>query len=346
MNLVIAALYLLRAPNHTPKSELMKPIWAAERIASLHPKALFFTSAAREELQARSPALLADSQSAENERTFKQAAQNPALFRQLDHRLHFDAVWLCGDPANYRPLLQHLLETRDWTLTYLDHTSLIFQRAPVEPWKNTSLNDIEQKFNGKDRAQFLSLAAGKLLAIGDLESAKGLLDEAVLLDKNSPEIWTQLALYDARVGHWREALAHAEQALTLSPDFVPALETKAQILFGSKHFSAALAAARKALEANPQSPETLFLHAKIAHQARAFTEEIESLNKLIALAENQQRPTSGYRLYLAQAYVANGNAPEALVEFQKLAKADDLTPEQRDFVKECIERIQQTRAPM
>ena len=64
-----------------------------------------------------------------------QAVQNPKLFRQLDRQHRFDTLLLVGDPSQYRPLLEHLLEAKDWTLQYLDHTSLIYRRSAETPWK-------------------------------------------------------------------------------------------------------------------------------------------------------------------------------------------------------------------
>ena len=34
-----------------------------------------------------------------------------------------------------RQLLEHLAGSADWTLTYLDHTSFIFLRAPAKAWQ-------------------------------------------------------------------------------------------------------------------------------------------------------------------------------------------------------------------
>ena len=48
-------------------------------------------------------------------RAFAQATQDPKLFRKLDRELRFEALWLLGDPSTYKPLLDHLLEAKDFT---------------------------------------------------------------------------------------------------------------------------------------------------------------------------------------------------------------------------------------
>lgn len=318
-------------------SELTEPRWA---VAAVRAKTLFFTPAANAELRAHKPELAIGADA----RAFARAMQNPTLFRQLDHQRHFDAVLLCGDPSAYRPLLQHLLETRDWVLAYLDHTSLIFQRPPATAWDKQSVAAMKEKFTGSARAIFLTEIAGKLLAVGKSTPSKTCLDEALSLDKTLSETWTQLALYDGQINHWADALAHVDKALALNHNNAFALATKAQILFGARRFSEALTFSNQALEQHPDDPATLFFHAKIAHEAHAFYQEIDALKKLIAMAEKDQQPVSGYYIYLGQAYAADSQAQPAVEQFEKAAAAGDLTPEQRDFVQECITRIKSRAA--
>ena len=41
--------------------------------------------------------------------------------------------------------LDHLLETQDWKLTYLDHTSLVFRRDTTEAWQPERLQALRQR---------------------------------------------------------------------------------------------------------------------------------------------------------------------------------------------------------
>jgi Tfp pilus assembly protein PilF len=303
-------------------------------------KALFFTPAAKAELQARRPDLLAGA----DESRFARAAQNPSLFRQLDHRDHFDAALLAGDPGAYRPLLQHLLESRDWVLTNLDSAALVFRRAPAAGWSESALGASGEKFTGADRAYFLMSVAGKLLAIGKPALAKKCLDESLELDRKSPATWTQMAVYDGQVGRWADALTDVQKALSLDRDFTPALATKAEILFGAKRFRDALEVSSRLIEKTSTDPAALFLHAKIAHEAHDFAQEIVAMQSLVALAEKHGEPTSGYRIFLGQAYAHEGRAQLALDEFSKAIAAGDLSPEQLTFVQDSIARIK-ARSP-
>ena len=117
------------------------------------------------------------------------------------------------------------------------------------------------------------------------------------------------------LGQWKEAITAADEALLLDKDYVPALACKAQSLYAMKYFSDAYNVSRKLIEELGDDPALLFYHAKIAHEARAYTDEIRTLEKLIKMAEEQQRPAAGYRVYLGQAYATDGQAEPALEQF-------------------------------
>ena len=103
----------------------------AMALTDLKAHTLFYNAVARPWLLEKRPDLVPAEERAQptpRVREMAQAVQNPKLFRQLDRQGRFDALLLTGDPSQYRPLLDHLLDAQDWKLTYLDHTSLIFRR--------------------------------------------------------------------------------------------------------------------------------------------------------------------------------------------------------------------------
>ena len=298
LNLVVGALFLTRAPRaaRALNPELTEPRRAVERLRDL--KKVYFTPPANAALRASRPELW-PGDAALNE--FAKAAQNPAVFRQLDHTVHFDGLFLCGDPGAYRPLLKHLLDSKDWTLAYLDHTGLIFRRPPAAVWDPTTVETMKANFTGRDRASFLTQIAGKLLAIGQATLAKRYFDEALSLDRKLPDTWTQMALYDGQTGRWSAALEDVEKALAVNENFAPALSTKAEILFGARRFADALKVSNRVVESRPDDPSALFLHARIAHEAHDTAQEISTLHHLIDLAVKSGQPSAGYRIFLGQA---------------------------------------------
>lgn len=321
---------------------LETPVLALE---GLRAKAVYFNGPARPWLLAQRPDLVTeadrDSQS-ERTRAFAQAVLVPKLFRQLDRQWHFDAVLLVGDPSQYRPLLDHLVETKDWSLSYVDHMSLVFRRDVAGLWKIEDLQSVRGRFAGasaRDRALFLAQTAGKLVAAREFAAGRQLLDEAAQLDARLPEIWSGLASYHMARGEYREAYAAVERALGLDSEYLPVLATKTQLLYATKNFSAAYALSTRLIERLPADPNLLFYHAKIAHEAHAYKAEITALENLIAQAEADGRPVSGYQIYLAQAYTAMGDGPRAIDVFMRVLNDPDLPQDQRDFARENIARI-------
>jgi Tfp pilus assembly protein PilF len=321
------------------------PVVAVEALDAQSP---FFTESARDFIAAKKPQWLAASSADADRRAFLHAQQSPALWRQLDRKFHFDAVLLCGDPIEYRNLLEHLIGTKDWTLTYLDHTSLVFRRAPAKKWSIDDFHALLQKFAdypASDRAVFHARVGAKLLAIGQPPLAKEQLDEALGLDKDSPETWTQLALYESGRGNWNDAFSDIDRALKLDPENNFTLATKAQIFYSARRFSEALEISNGLLERAPDDPNTLFFHAKIAHEAHAFEQEIATLKHLVEIVgQLRNEPVAGFRIYLAQAYAKNGQGAQALEQFEMALAEGNLSAQQLDYIKDSMERIKSRTA--
>jgi tetratricopeptide (TPR) repeat protein len=334
-NLVFGICALVRAHHAPLDPRLSGEQLAIARLKDVH--YLFYPPGSHADLQAARPDLVAGA----DERAFAMAVQAPAEFRSLDHQRQFDALLLSGDPTTYKPLLKHLADSKDFVLTWLDNSDLIFRRIGARPWTEPDLAAAASQFQGENRARFLAGAATRLIAIGQLPIARRALDDAGADGTDLPEYWTALGLYDGEITHWPDAVDALNRALALDPDFIPALTTKAQILFGARRFDEALAISDKVIEEHPDDPSMLFFHATLAHQAHSYDREIAALKHLIDLAEAQGQSTTGYRVYLGQAYAESGDAMLSLIQFQKAVDAPDVSPEQRDFAEDCIGKIRE-----
>ncbi len=181
--------------------ELTTPLLA---VRALTAKPVFYTPYARPFLVASRPDLtVPDDRNKDSSRVeqFALAMQNPALWRRLDHKEHFETVLLAG-PNQFRPLVQHLLDTKDFSLVYVDHTSLIFQRNAPRKWDPQDLNVVREKFahsSASSQAEFLAQAAGRLIWVNQPRLAKSYLDEAIRKDKKNVAAWTQSAEYHLRL---------------------------------------------------------------------------------------------------------------------------------------------------
>lgn len=304
---------------------------------------LYYNPAARPWLLAQRPELLVAADhdlNSPRSRNFAQAVLNPKVFRQLDRQERFATLLFVGDPSQYRPLLDHLLDSKDWNVSYLDHTAILFRRGEETAWNGGDLTRLRERFERpEDAALFLAQAASKLIAVRQGEKAEALLEEAARLKTKVPDVANAHAILHMSRGQWAQAVAQVNRALSLDDEFLPALATKAQLLYSMKKFPAAYDVSKKLIERSPSDPGLLFYHAKIAHEAHAYGEETRALEKLIALAEAEERPTTGYRLYLAQAYAAAGKAKPAIEQFQVVLADPDLPKEQRSFAQDTLAQV-------
>jgi tetratricopeptide (TPR) repeat protein len=342
LTLLAGAIWILPRFRAQENPLLTSPRFAVE---ALTPGPLYYNAAARPALLALRPELLEAEdrdERSERSRALVQAVVNPKLFRQLDRRYHFATLLLVGDPSQFRTLLEHLQETKDFRLSYVDHTSVIFRRSAEELWTTAALEPIRAKFasaSKRDRAKFLALTGTKLTAAHFAAEGRALLEEALSLDGGLADAWSGLALDHMNRGRWADALANADRALAIDRNHLAALSTKTQVLYANKRFNEAYQLSTRLAAQLPEDPHVLFKHAQIAHEARAFTTEIVALEQLIQLATKNERPVTGYRLYLAQAYMAAGKGQPAIDNFQLVMADPHLPADQRTFAKDSIERI-------
>lgn len=345
--ILAAVVFLAWRWTHRPwrpsNPELLSVATAAKE---LHGPSVFFTQAARAVLAETHPNFIPEGTRdalSDTSRKMAQAVQDPALFRELNRTLRFPEIWLAGDPSTFKPLLEHLLDTKDFNVVYIDHSSIILRPDAPADWKPGDPGEAAARFTDpRDRAYFLSQAAVRLIAIHRPDAATRWLDLAEKNDATLPDVWVAKSTQRAAKGDWDEALRFADQALSLRKDFLPAIACKAQALYAVKRFSQAHDLSTILLDANPDDPALLFYHAKLSHEAKAYTSEIRALRRLIELAELAGANVSGYRVYLAQAYAGFGDADNAMDQVT-LALLDTTLPrEQRQFADELLTKIKQS----
>ena len=338
---------------YPPSPLVLTPQLALE---SLQAKTLYFNGLAFPWLEKLRPDLLS-AQDRETEsgraRSFRQATQNPKLFRQLDRQSRFDTLLLLDDPSNYQRLLDHLLEPeiaqRDFRLTYLDHWAMVFKRGVAREWELADAEPLKQKIAGlraEDRAAFLAKAAARMLAVYKFEPAKKWLDEAIAADGDSIDALSGLAGYWVAQGKWPEAESYADKALEQNPEFAPALQAKVVALRATDQKIDAFRLSEKLNTLLPESPIRLWQHAQVAHEAGEYEKEITALKRLIILAETESRPTGEYQFHLGQAHAFQAardaaHAPLAM-EHLKIALRDPALPrDKRQFAEERIATIRE-----
>lgn len=311
---------------------------------SNEPRSLFFTPPALPFVKAHPDWIGGDPAKAEAlAKEYNLVAHNPKAWRTLDRQSRFDTVLLMDDPAAFRPLLDHLSGSTDWTLTYLDATSIIFRRSPAKAWSAADLTPLKETFATHPKREQILLrvqTAHRLIALNEMNLAKTLLDEASAIDPDSAVAWSQLSFWHATQGQWNGAVAAAERAYKADPQHLPAVTAQANALFAQGKFNEALKLTRQLVKELPEDGPALYLHAKVTHAAHAYTQEIEVLKKIIDLAAPRSLPTGTWRVFLGQAYAATGEADAALKEFELALKDPTLTTRERSFSEKALNRLQ------
>lgn len=338
----LAAWFFLR-PQAVPAPTVP---WAVEAVREFGGDSIYFNPAAQSIVgQATPAALTAPGPQAAR---FPDAPINVPVFRQLDRKLRFNSLVLGGDPALFFPLLQHLRDTGDWTLVYVSDLLMIFQRLPEKAWTVAHVARIEKKIADLPEAERLAIylrLAGQLQALRELDRSKQLIDEAVALHPKSAVAQIQLARYYAQKRDLPQALKATDRALNEDSKSFNALFLKTQLLLSMGKGADAYPVSKKLMSNNSNDPQVLYLHAKVAHEVRALSEELEVLGKLVRLAEAAGQPTATYRVYYGQALSADGQPDKAFQQFDAALKTDELPPDQRKFAEEAHDRLKPPETP-
>lgn len=330
-------------------AELATPMLAVATLQPIHGKALFFTSPATDFLKAHwqewalKTAANGDSASPEKlAHDFDAAAQDPKAWRALDRKWRFDALLLTGDPSGFLPLLEHLLQSPDWVLITLDHTSLVFERAPAHAWSHAELEPLARQFashSADEQSEIRVQIAHRLTAIGEAEFAKTFLAEALKANPDSSPLLTELASTYGALSQWQKALEVADKAVAADSAYQAAIVMKANALYACGKFDDALTITRRLVADAPQNGQNLALHARVAHAAHAYKEEAEALEKIVSLSKAQAAPLADWIVHLGQAYAAEGEPEKALEQFQLALKEPGLTEHERAFAEKGVERL-------
>ena len=342
-------LWVVTRPAEPLSLELQTPKLAmAQMDQGLRAKPLFFTVAAvpyvKEHWQEWSGAYGLPTPLPEEIAVLCDATlQSPKDWHVLDRRWHFGAILLTGDPATFRPLLDHLRKSPEWTLTRLDPTSLVFERGATRAWTPADVAPLLAVFAthpAVEQKMARYLIAHRLMYLNEMPAAKALLDEVIKTEPQSKEAWTEMAQWYGMQEKWHESAMAAERAVATDCCYHPAQRALAQANYALGNFEKALDATRALYALAPGDMPTLLLHAKTTHEAHAFGEEIEVLQKLISLFQGNAQPVGSWQIYLGQAYAATGNGATAKDQFKMALKDTTLTQSQREFTLQAIDKIE------
>jgi tetratricopeptide (TPR) repeat protein len=351
--LAAAACALLVSGCRSEKDPLATtPQLALEHLQGTSLKSVYFNGGAVAGVFAAWPSWLKEEDRAVRSprvRSMAQAALSPKLFRQLDRQEHFDAVLLCGDPIQFKPLIEHLVQSGDWALDWLDPFSLVYVRGSEESFSAGSISDVVRRWDAASQKMKAAALAGiseKLVAAHRKDAGLQMLERAHAASDDVAEVWVAEGNFRLARGEMEKAVSAAERALRIDKQNRAAKSVKAQGLYFSRHFEDAYLLSKELFDDSPEDPVMMFNHAKISHEVGAIQEEIGILRKLVKIALKEGRSASWFRVYLGQALGMTGKGTEAIAEFDLALGDVDLPEDQRQTAENYKKRIEKMLEPI
>ena len=282
----------------------------------------------------------------------REACGNPSLFYRLARVRHFSSVFLGSDQRSL-PLGLSILESRLWKVREVNPWGILF--TPISPlvsgstsitsmpskeWQLPSEASLQKLWpDPEQRATWMIGTASVLIAINHTDDAEQLLSLAEKTHRKSSELLETRASLSALRGRWEEAKSYARQALGKDHFNLAARMTLIRALIETGNAGQALSESRRLLEEMPPNEETLFLMARAASAAGSNTEEINALEKLVALGRKKNEPLGASLTYLGQAYGKNGERGNSLRTLKEALKCPELNERERSMIGELIDHL-------
>lgn len=266
-------------------------------------------------------------------------ANDPGAWREQLRKSDWQTVILTGPNIEFRPLLNHLLESPDWHLAAVTNQGYVFIRGAgampheFDPGKFRLGSD-------RETAVYLAALADRYEALRDTRNARDCITCALKLAGNDATVLSYAAAIEAGHKRWADSLAYADRALAADSRSSYAMLLKALALLETGRPDKAEPLARQLMERAPNDTYTLFLYARVCRQLHDSRTEAETLQRLIAVCQRQGLPVPpNYYVFLGQAYVLTGDAPEAAAAYRKALEIPGLGPELTESVRDALKTV-------
>ena len=264
---------------------------------------------------------------------------NPKAWREALRKSKWKAVLLTGPATNFRPLLDHLVTSPDWTLAEINNHGYLFLRGSEAPAAALEVKSF-RRGNDRETAIYLGQVAMYYDAIHRNTEARECIEQALKLAPGNALVLSYAATYMAAHKRWQDAMDYAQKALQADPKFLQAKVVKAMALLELGQAGKARREVEDVLNEAPSDFYTLFIFARICRAENDFTHEAEALEHIVELCKKTGLPAGNYQLYLGQAYARLGMAKPALLNYRAALESGLLDQKQTDEVKDAIKTIE------
>lgn len=257
-----------------------------------------------------------------------------------------------------RTLLQYLVKSHVWDLVYFDHAACIFvhqsswaklradtQLADYKPVRVTDTNavlayahtlaDETAAGNSYRRARVVETVGNFLMAIGAVDTAGALLEDAVSINPRPSEAWMNLAVINFDEGKTTQALGFTGKLLARNPRYFYARLLQAQIKATDGDLDGAMADTDVVVTEQPHSAQAWLLRAQLAARQGDRPGAIRAIQRTIA----EDVEDTHLFLFLGELLVAEGRTNEAVGAYEKCLQFWNGPPKAREQIEADLAKL-------
>jgi predicted Zn-dependent protease len=283
---------------------------------------------------------------------------DPAEWEKWMRERSVSVAYLQYGTADDRTLLQYLVKSPAWDMLYFDHAACIFvhqsswdklradkELADLKPVRVTDseavlayahkLADETARGSGYSRARVVATLGNFLLAIGAVETARALFEDAVAIHARLSEAWMNQAVIALDEGDTKRALELTDKLLVRNPRYFYARLLQAQVRATEGDFDAAAADVDDVLGSQPHSAQAWLLRAQLAARQGDRKMAIRALQRTAA----EQVEDAHLFLFLGQLLAAEGRTNEATAAYKKCLALWNGPPEQREQIEADLAKL-------
>lgn len=289
---------------------------------------------------------------------YRQAMFDPGQWESWMQERTIPVVYLQYGTADDRTLLQYLVKSRVWDLLYFDHAACIFvhqsswaklradkQLANYKPVRVTDTNavlayahqlaDENAGENAYARARVVTTIGNFLMAIGAVDAAEALFENAITIHTRPSEEWMNLAIIELDAGSTNQAMEATDKLLAINPRYFYARLLMAQIKATGGDLDGAAADVDMVLAEQPHSAQAWLLRAQLAARQSDRPTAIRAVERTIA----EHVEDAHLFLFLGQMLVAEGRTNEAVGAYEKCLQLWNGPPKQRAQIEVDLARL-------
>jgi tetratricopeptide (TPR) repeat protein len=289
---------------------------------------------------------------------YRNAMSDPTDWEAWMREASVSVAYLQYGAAADRTLMQYLVKSRVWDLLYFDHAACIFvhqsswaklradkQLADYKPVRVTDTNAVlayahtlADETAGADsyrRARVVATVGNFLMAIGAVDTARALFEDAVAINPRPSEAWMSLAAINFDKGDTKQALEFTGKLLARNPRYFYARLLQAQIKDTNHDPDGAVADADAVVAEQPHSVQAWFLRAQLAALHGDRPTAIRALQRTVA----EHGEEAQLFLFLGELLAGEGRTNEAVGAYEKCLQFWNGPPKAREQIEADLAKL-------